>query len=103
MMTGMGPKHQRNGTLVYIPIGEYLEMVGPEEIRVYIPCHQNTVAQYMTDRPIIGLCMAAERNPGLRLSRRWWKQPDLDILGTRAGHAAAEGGKKKGTEESEED
>ena len=26
------------------------------------------------------------------LYRRWWEQPDLDIIGIRAGREAAEGG-----------
>ena len=38
------------------------------------------------------LCLEAEREPGLCLSRWWWEQPALDNLGIRAGHAAAEGG-----------
>ena len=33
--------------------------------------------------------MVAERKPLLRLSRRWWEQTALDILGIRAGNAAA--------------
>ena len=28
----------------------------------------------------------------MRLYRRWWEQPSLDILEIRAGHAAEEGG-----------
>ena len=38
------------------------------------------------------LCLAAERNLGLHLSRRWWEQPALDILGIRVRHAEEEGG-----------
>ena len=43
-MAGMGPKHQRYGTWVYPPIGVALEMVGLEEIGVYISRLHNTVA-----------------------------------------------------------
>ena len=28
----------------------------------------------------------------MHLSRKWWEQPSLDILGIRVVHAAAEGG-----------
>ena len=49
------------------------------------------------------LCLAAEQIPGLRLSRRWWEHTALDIIGIRAGHAAAEVGVDTGTEESEVD
>ena len=91
-MAGMVPKRRQDGAWVYTPIGTTLEMVGLEEIRVYIAHRQNTVAHYIATLPIMDLCLASERNPGLRLSRQWWDQPALDIMGIRAGHAAAEGG-----------
>ena len=47
------------------------------------------------------LCLAAEQNPGLRLSRQWWEQPTLYTLGIRAVHVVAKGGEETGTEESE--
>ena len=47
------------------------------------------------------LCLAAEHNLGMRLSRRWWDQPALDMLVIRSGHAAAEVGGETGMEESE--
>ena len=37
-------------------------------------------------------CLAAERNPGMQLSRQWREQPNMDILGIRSGHSEAEGG-----------
>ena len=67
-MAGMGPKRQRDGTWVYTPIGAALEMVGVEEIGVYISRLQNMVAQYIATRPITELCLAAERNLVLLLS-----------------------------------
>ena len=76
-------------------------MVGLEEIGVYIARRQNTIAQYIATRPIVDLCLAAERRPGMRLLWRWWDQPALDILGVRAVHVAAEMGGDMGTEESE--
>ena len=96
----MGPKSRRDGIWVYSPIVEALATVGLDEIGVYITFLHNTVAQYIATRPIMDLCLAAEQKPGLRLSRRRWEQPALDILGIRAGHAAAEGGEETGMEES---
>ena len=81
----MGPKRQRDGTWVYTPIGAELAMLGLEEIGVYIARHQNTVTQYIPTCPIMDLCLAAERRPGMQLSWRWWENPDLYILGIRAG------------------
>ena len=66
-MAGMGPRHQKYGMWVYPPIGAALEMVGLEEIGVYIARCQNMVAQYIATRPIMDLCLAAERNPGICL------------------------------------
>ena len=67
---------------------------------MYIARRHNMAVQYIATLPIMDLYLVAEQNPGMRLSRRWWEQPELDILGIRAGHAAAEGGEEPGTEES---
>ena len=83
---------------MYTPIMAALGMVGLEKIEVYIERLQNMVVQYIATRLIMDLCLAADRNPGLHLSRQWWDQPALDILGIRAGHAKAEGGEETGTE-----
>ena len=50
------------------------------------------VTQYIATCPIMDLCLAAERKPGMRLFRQWWEQTALGILGISVGHAAAEGG-----------
>ena len=91
-MAGMVPKHQQGGIWVYTPSGAELAIVVLEEIGVYIFCCHNTVAQYIATHPIMDLCLAAEHNPVLYLSRRWWEQSAMYILGIRAGHAEAEGG-----------
>ena len=70
-MVGMGPKFQCYGIWVYPPVWAALAMVRLEEIGVYIDRRQNTVAKYIVTFPIIDLCLAAERNPGMHLSRRW--------------------------------
>ena len=73
-----------------------MEMMVLGEIGVYITRRQNTVTEYIDTCPIMDLCLAADRKPGLHLSRRWWEHPDLDILGTRSGHASVEGGYRGG-------
>ena len=102
-MAGMGTKFQLNGKWVYPTIGVVLVMVVLEEIGVFITHRQNTVAQYISNCPIMDLFLAAEQRPGVQLSRRWWYQNNLDILGMRVLHAAAEMGEYTGTEESEEE
>ena len=97
-MMGMGPKSQRGGTWLYPPNGAELATVGLAEIGVYIARQQNMVEHYIATRHIIDLCLSAEQNPGLRLSRQWWDHPALDILGIIVGDAEEEEG---GAEESE--
>ena len=41
---------------------------GLHEVETYVSRLQNTVAQFIMTRPIMGLCMAAERRPGLRVT-----------------------------------
>ena len=59
-MAGVGPNSQWDGTWVYPPIGAELEMVGLEEIGVYISRHQKTVAEYIATHTIMELCLVEE-------------------------------------------
>ena len=69
----MGPEIQLDATWVYPPIGVALVMVGLDEIGVYIARCQNTVAQYITTRPIMDFCLVAEQRWVIRLLWRWWE------------------------------
>ena len=70
-MAGMGPKRQQYGRWVYPPTGVGLAMLGLEEIRLYLSRHYNMVARYVATRHIMDLCLAAERNTGMRLYSKW--------------------------------
>ena len=63
--SGMGPKRQWYGTWMYPPIGAALEMVGLNDIGVYISHQYNTVTQYIATHAIMDLCLEAERRPGM--------------------------------------
>ena len=67
---------------------------------IYIPPPEHVHVIHFT-RPIMDLCLAEERNPGMRLSRRWWNQPTLDIMRIRTGQAATEAREETGLEELE--
>ena len=69
---------------MYLPIGAALAMVGLYYIGVYISRRHNTVPQYISTRPIMDLCLAAEQKPLMRLFRRWWEQLNLDIIRIRS-------------------
>ena len=64
-MAGMVPERQLGRKWVYPPIWTAMAMVGLDEIGVYIARRQNTVAQNIATRPIMDLCLAAERRPGM--------------------------------------
>ena len=91
-MAGMGPKSQRDGTWVYLPIRVDMAKMGLDKIEVYIARRQNKAAQKNSTRTFMELCLVAERKPGLHLSRRWWEQPALDTPGIILGNGAEEEG-----------
>ena len=64
-------KSTRAGSRIYIPLYKYMKAVGLEEVDKYILRLQNNVAQYITTRPIMWLCLAAERRLGARVSMIW--------------------------------
>ena len=35
------------------------------------------VAQFISTRPIIDLCLEVERHPGDRVAKRWWDKKEL--------------------------
>ena len=49
---------------------------------------QNTVAQFIATRPILGLCEVAVRRPGTKIPRRWWEQTGIDWKAARDKAAA---------------
>ena len=100
---GHGPERQLNSTWVNPPIGMALATVGLEDIRVYISCRHNTIAQYIAIFPIMDLCLGVEQSPGMWLSQIWWDQPNLYILWIIAAHASVEVGEHMGMEELEGD
>ena len=71
-LTGRQPRKGRNRVLVYPPMEYIMAEAGFQEAETYFYRFQNTMAQYITTRTIMDLCMAAERRPGPRVFMRWW-------------------------------
>ena len=65
---------QQNGdrTWTYPPLEEAMAEAGIREVETYIDHCQNTFTLYIKTSPIIGLCVAEVRHPGVRVSKRWW-------------------------------
>ena len=59
-------------------------------IRTSILWRQNTVAQFISTRPILDLCKKANRWPGAWIARRRWEQTRIDWKGARERAEAAE-------------
>ena len=60
-------------------------------VRTSILRRQNTVAQFIATRPILGICEVAERRWGTRVPRRLWEQTVIDWKSARE-KVAAQGG-----------
>ena len=58
--------------------------------RTLVLRRQNTVAQFIVTRPILGICEVAERRRGTRVPQRWWEQSGIDWSLAREKAAAAE-------------
>ena len=54
---------------------------GLEEVDMYVPRRQNTITQYIMTRPILELCLEAERRTGVRVAKIWWDKGELDLEG----------------------
>ena len=68
-----------------------MKEAGFVRIRTSILQRQNTVAQFIATRPILGLCEVAERRPGTRFPRRRWEQTGIDWKAAREKAEAKEG------------
>ena len=58
----------------------------------YIVWHQKTVVYYIMTRPILDLCTEAEHWTGAQVSKQWWYQEAIDILGAQEAAIYSEGG-----------
>ena len=60
-----------------------------EEVEAYVLKRQNTAAQYIAMQLIINFCEDSLRWPWTRVSKRWWEQEGLDLVGVWEEAAAA--------------
>ena len=61
------------------PIAEALREAGLKELELYIRRRNNMVVQFIAIRPIMDLCLEAERRPGVRVQKWWWYQDGLQL------------------------
>ena len=68
----------RDGKWFYLPLAGATKDVGIVRARTSVLRRQNTVAQFVATRPILGLCEGMEQRGGTRVPQRWWEQPGID-------------------------
>ena len=71
-LTGQQPWKGWDRGWVYPPMEDAKAEAGLQELEAYASRHQNTVAQYIATRPIMGLCLATKRRLGEMVAMRWW-------------------------------
>ena len=90
-LTGRQPRRGNDEKWFYPSLAGALKEAGVVRVRTSILRRQNTVAQFIATRPVLGLCEVAERRRGTRVPRRWWEQTGIDWKSARE-KAAAQGG-----------
>ena len=65
-------------------------------METYVARRQKTVTHYIAAKPIMDLCLADERLPGTRVSKRWREQEGLDMEGMRMTDWQSEREKREG-------
>ena len=88
-LTGWQPCQGRDGQWFYPSLAGALKEAGVVRARTSALRRQNTVAQFIATRPILGLCKVAERRRGTRVPQRWWEQSGIDWRLAREKAAAA--------------
>ena len=89
-LTGRQPRRDRDGRWFYPSLAGPMKEEGIVRIRTSILWRQNTVAQFIAMRPILGLCEVEVRRPGARVPRIWWEQTGIDWKATRETAVAKE-------------
>ena len=54
-----------------------------QEVYSYFSRHHNRVAQFIANRTIMDLYLAAKRIPDPRITKRWWEKDGADVEGMR--------------------
>ena len=92
--TGRLPRRGRDGKWVYPSLTGALKEAGVVRARTSVLRRQNTVAQFIATRPILGICEVAERRRGTHVPQQWWEQSGIDwnMAREKAASAAEQAG-----------
>ena len=84
---------------VLTPMVEAMSEAGLQEVKTYIDLHHNTDTEYITIRPIMDLCLAAEQRSRARVSKSWSEKNVLDLEGVRMVDCEVEREERDGEED----
>ena len=77
-LTGRQARRGKNGAWHYPSLEGAMREAGLTDIGKSIANRQNTVAQYIATRPLLGLCEGDRAREGARVPMRWWNQAEID-------------------------
>ena len=67
----------QDGVWLYPPLEDAMVEAELLELETYVSLRQNTITQFIKTRPIMDLCLSAQRRPGPRVANQWWDQDGL--------------------------
>ena len=100
-ITGRQPRRGWDGKCSYPSLEGAMREAGFKDIRTSITNRQNTVAQYISMRPLLELCEGAKHIGGERVARRWWDQKGINWDTEKARVAKVDLESETNTEEEE--
>ena len=65
----------------YPPLEEATQEAGIEDMEVYTRRPHNTMTKHIPTRPIMDLCLEAERQPRVRVTKQWWDRKGMSFVG----------------------
>ena len=79
-MVGNMPTWTPDGMWMYPSSRDVLNAVGLQMIGHYIGVHQETIARFIVDRPLLALCRDGEKKRGSVCRTFFWEQPlSIDV------------------------
>ena len=77
-LMGRQPRKGRDGKWHYPSLEGAMKEAGLTDVRTSINRSQNTVAQYIATRTLLGLSEGEKQREGERVTQRWWDQSGID-------------------------
>ena len=62
-----------------MPLDVAIGAVGLDYLETYVLRSQNTISQYITTSPILGICLVTELRQGERVTRQWWDHSSINF------------------------